>query len=130
MVRKRETDRASLPRVTPLADMQEDVTPDRVADLHSRGEIDLVDVREPYEHEAGRIAGARHIELARLSGQAGSLDPERPVVFYCRSGARSAVATQAFRASGFQAFNMSGGLLAWARQGLPLEPDGGSVADH
>ncbi len=113
-----------------LADLQEDVPPDRVAELHSRGEIDLVDVREPYEHEAGRIAGARHIELTRLSQEAGSLDAERPVVFYCRSGGRSAVATQAFRASGFQAFNMSGGLLAWEKRGLPLEPDGGSVADH
>ena len=113
-----------------LADLQEDVAPDRVAELHSSGEIDLVDVREPYEHDAGRIGGARHIELARLSQEAGSLDRLRPVVFYCRSGARSAVATQAFRASGFQAFNMSGGLLAWAGKGLPLEPDGGSVADH
>ena len=122
--------RASLLCVTALADLQEDVPPDRVAELHSRGEIDLVDVREPYEHEAGRIAGARHIEFARLSQEAGSLDAERPVVFYCRSGGRSAVATQAFRASGFQAFNMSGGLLAWEKQGLPLEPDGGSVADH
>ncbi len=113
-----------------LADLQEDVAPDRVAELHSSGEIDLVDVREPYEHDAGRIGGARHIELARLSQEAGSLDPRRPVVFYCRSGARSAVATQAFRASGFQAFNMSGGLLEWERKGLPLEPEGGSVADH
>jgi len=114
----------------PLADLQEDVEPDRVAELHARGEIELVDVREPYEHEAGRIAGARHIELTRLSEEAGSLDPQRPVVFYCRSGARSAVATQAFRASGFEAYNMSGGLLAWDRRGLPLEPNGGSVADH
>ena len=113
-----------------LSDLQEDVEPDRVAELHARGEIELVDVREPYEHEAGRIAGARHIELTRLSQEAGSLDSQRPVVFYCRSGARSAVATQAFRASGFQAYNMSGGLLAWDRRGLPLEPDGGSVADH
>ena len=113
-----------------LADLQEDVAPDRVAELHARGEVDLVDVREPYEHDAGRIAGARHIELARLSQEAGSLDRERPLVFYCRSGARSAVATQAFRASGYKAYNMSGGLLAWERKGLPLEPDGGSVADH
>jgi rhodanese-related sulfurtransferase len=116
--------------VTPLADLQQDVEPGRVAELHSSGEIDLVDVREPYEHDAGRIAGARHIEFARLTQEAGTLDPERAVVFYCRSGARSAVAAQAFRASGFQAFNMSGGLLAWARRGLPLEPDDGSVADH
>ena len=116
--------------MAPLADLQEDLEPDRVADLHARGEVELVDVREPYEHDAGRISGARHIEFAQLTQQAGSLDRERPVVFYCRSGARSAVATQAFRASGYQAFNMSGGLLAWERKGLPLEPDGGSVADH
>lgn len=116
--------------MTPLADLLEDVEPDRVAELHSRGEIELVDVREPYEHDVGRIAGARHIELARLSQEAGSLDRERPVVFYCRSGGRSAVATQAFRASGLRAFNMSGGLLAWAKRGLPLEPEGGSVAEH
>ena len=116
--------------MAPLADLQEDVAPDRVAELHARGEVDLVDVREPYEHDAGRIAGARHIELARLSQEAGSLDRERPVVFYCRSGGRSAVATQAFRASGYQAFNMSGGLLEWSKRGFPLAPDDGSVADH
>jgi len=52
------------------------------------------------------------------------------VVFYCRSGGRSAVATQAFRASGYDARNMSGGLLAWDRGGLPIEPEGGTVADH
>jgi len=116
--------------VTPLADLQEEVAPEEVAALHARGEINLVDVREPYEHEAGRIAGARHVAFAKLTQEAGSLDRELPTVFYCRSGGRSAVATQAFRASGFQALNMTGGLLAWAAQGLPLEPDDGSVADH
>lgn len=113
-----------------LEHLQEEVSPERVAELHERGEIELIDVREPYEHEAGRIAGARHVELIQLSGEAGSIDRSRPVVFYCRVGGRSAMATQAFRASGFDAHNMTGGLLAWAERGLPLEPDGGSVADH
>lgn len=116
--------------MAPLADLQEDIAPERVAELHAAGEIELVDVREPYEHEAGHIGGARHLEFTRLSGEAESIDRERPVVFYCRSGGRSAVATQAFRASGFDAHNMEGGLLAWAERGLPIEPDGGSVADH
>ena len=61
---------------------------------------------------------------------AAQLDQERPIVFYCRSGARSAMTTQAFRASGFQAFNLTGGLLAWVAKGLPIVPDGGTVADH
>ncbi len=110
--------------------LQEDLSPEQVADLHGRGRIELVDVREPYEHDAGRIAGARHISFAELSGAAESLDRKKPVVFYCRSGGRSAVATQAFRASGYDAYNMVGGLVSWHEKGLPLEPDDGSVADH
>ena len=49
---------------------------------------------------------------------------------YRRQGVGSALATQAFRASGFDANNMAGGLVAWAEKGLPLEPDDGSVAPH
>jgi rhodanese-related sulfurtransferase len=116
--------------MSPTPDLQEDISPEEVARLHRAGEIELVDVREPYEHEAGRIAGARHIEFAKLSQEASSLGKDKPVVFYCRSGGRSAVATQAFRASGFDARNMAGGLLAWDAGGLPLEPESGSVADH
>jgi rhodanese-related sulfurtransferase len=116
--------------VKSLADLQEDVAPDEVAALHERGEIELVDVREPYEREAGRIAGSRHVPLAQLTQEAGSFDPQRPLVFYCRVGSRSAMAAQAFRASGYQALNMTGGLVAWAAANLPLEPEDGSVADH
>ena len=46
------------------------------------------------------------------------------------SGARSAMATQAFRAAGWDAYNMSGGITAWADRGLPLEPEDGRVAEH
>jgi len=113
-----------------LDDLQEDVTPERVSELHAAGEIDLVDVRESYEREAGRIADTRHVQFAQLSKQAETVDRERPVIFYCRSGGRSAVATQAFRASGYDAYNMAGGLLAWVEKGLPIEPRDGVVADH
>ena len=98
--------------------------------MHSAGEVQLVDVREPHEHEAGRIAGARHVQLAELSAAAETIDRDRPVVFYCRVGARSEMAAQAFRASGWDARNMEGGLIAWTGEGLPLEPEGGTVADH
>lgn len=108
--------------------MENDLSPAQVAELARRGEVTLVDVREPYEHEAGHIAGDRHIPLERLGEAAGQLDG--PVVFYCRVGARSAMAAEAFRAAGLPAQNMAGGLLAWERTGLPLEPEGGSVAPH
>ena len=113
-----------------LEHLQEDLSPEEVKRLVDAGDADLIDVREPYEHEAGRIEGDRHVEIPQLTAAAQELDPERPVVFYCRSGARSAMATQAFRASGFQAYNLTGGLAAWVAQGLPIVPEDGTVADH
>jgi len=106
-----------------------DYTPRQVAQLLARGEIQLIDVRQPHEHAAGRIAGGRHLELAQLTAQAHTVEAGRSVVFYCRSGARSAMATKAFRGSGFDAHNMAGGLLEWRAAGLPLEPADGRVAD-
>jgi rhodanese-related sulfurtransferase len=108
-------------------EMGADYTPQEVARLQADGEIQLIDVREPYEHEAGRIAGDRLIALGNLSADAHTIDQARPVVFYCRSGGRSAMATQAFSEAGYDAHNMTGGLLAWDAAGLPLEPEGGYV---
>jgi len=107
-----------------------DVSPQEVRELHERGELQLIDVREPYEHEAGRIAGARHVELERLASKADTIDRERPVVFYCRLGARSGMAANAFRRAGYDARSMDGGIEAWHGQGLPMEPEDGQVADH
>ncbi len=107
-----------------------DVDPERAKSLIEGGDVQVVDVREPHEWDAGRIAGARHIELERLASQAETIDRDRPVVFHCRLGARSGMATQAFRASGYDAYNMTGGLTAWVERGLPLDPQGGTVADH
>jgi rhodanese-related sulfurtransferase len=87
-------------------------------------------VRETYEREAGYIEGTRHIELERLASSAGEIDRDGPVVFHCRLGARSAMAASAFRASGYDAYTMTGGIQAWVDAGLPIEPDGGYVADH
>src|SRR5689334_6779174 len=108
--------------------MADDYTPQQVAELLQDDDIQLIDVRQPEEREAGRIAGDRFIELAQLPGQVDTIDRDRTVVFYCRSGSRSAMATEAFRGAGFDAHNMTGGLLDWAAAGLPLEPDGGRVA--
>ena len=93
-------------------------------------ELQLVDVREPYEYEAGHIPTSRLIELGELSSQAGTLEQDRPVVFYCRVGSRSLMAAQALRAAGYEAYSMAGGLLRWAQEGRALAPDGGRVADH
>jgi rhodanese-related sulfurtransferase len=58
------------------------------------------------------------------------VERDRPVVFYCRVGARSGMAMQAFRASGYDAYSLTGGLVRWAAEQRPLSPEGGRVADH
>jgi rhodanese-related sulfurtransferase len=116
-------------RMCSLPTVDGDYTPRQVADMLDDPDIQLIDVRAPHEHAAGRIAGGRLIELGELSGEAESIDRDRPVIFYCRSGGRSAMATEAFRQAGFDAHNMTGGLLEWDAAGLPIEPDGGHVAE-
>src|SRR5215212_4693182 len=107
-----------------------DVDAAKAKALIDAGEVQLVDVRETYEWDAGRIGGARHIELERVASQAGTIDRERPVVFYCRIGARSGMAANAFRRAGYDAYSMDGGITAWDERGLPLEPSDGHVEDH
>ncbi len=107
--------------------MDGDYTPQQVAQLLQTTAIQLIDVRQPHEHAAGRIGGDRLIELTALTAEAETIDPHRPVVFYCRSGSRSAMATDAFRNAGYDAHNMVGGLIQWEASGLPLEPDDGYV---
>jgi rhodanese-related sulfurtransferase len=107
-----------------------ELEPEDVAEKLGTGEWQVVDVREPHERDAGYIEGTRHIEVAQLTAQAETLERDRPVIFYCRVGSRSAMATQAFRASGWDAYNMRGGIVEWAARGLPLAPEGGTVAEH
>ena len=109
---------------------ERDLSPQEVAELLAQGDVQVVDVREPYEWEAGRIAGARHIELEHLAGRSGEIDKDTKVVFHCRVGRRSAMASEAFAAAGYDAYNMAGGIQAWVDAGLPLEPEGGTVAAH
>jgi hydroxyacylglutathione hydrolase/adenylyltransferase/sulfurtransferase len=107
------------------------VDPAEVAEwLAEDPELQLIDVREDYERQAGHIEGSRHIELNQLASQAATITTERPVVFYCRVGSRSQMAAQAFRASGFRAHSMSGGLVRWAQEGRALAPEDGHVAEH
>jgi rhodanese-related sulfurtransferase len=110
---------------------QIEIDPQQLAEWMVRDpDLQVVDVREPYEREAGRIADSRHIQLVELTAQAATVERERPVVFYCRIGSRSDMAAQAFRASGYEAYSMRGGLTRWAQEGRPLEPRDGYVAEH
>jgi rhodanese-related sulfurtransferase len=89
----------------------------------------VVDVRAEHEWEMGRIEGATHLPLAELSERVGEIDRDRPVVFYCRGGNRSTMAAEALVAEGYEAVKLSEGIVGWADADLPLEPEGGRVAE-
>ncbi len=100
-----------------------EITP---AEAHRRalaGEVLLLDVREDDEWAAGRAAEAVHVALSRLDPS--TVPGELPVVAVCRVGSRSHVAAAALAARGLDAANMTGGMLAWQAQGLPVISDAG-----
>ena len=96
-----------------------ELSPQRASDLVEGGAA-LIDVRTPEERAVARIQGSRHIQLEQVAGEAESIDRDRPVVFYCKVGARSAMATEAFRAAGYEAYNLAGGINGWIKMGLPV----------
>jgi len=92
--------------------------------LAAHGAI-LLDVREPHEWQAGHAPRARHIPLSQVSRRAGELPAGRTVVTVCRSGPRSARAATLLTRQGREVSNLSGGMHAWARAGLPVVARGG-----
>lgn len=100
--------------------MSRDVEPRAAAALVAEGAL-AVDVREAAElQEDGYLEGSRHVPLGELSARAGELPADRPLVLICQSGTRSAMAAAALRASGYEAYSVAGGMLAWRRDGLPV----------
>lgn len=98
-----------------------------------KGESDLllVDVRESSEHEQGHLQGAHLVPRGILEAAADINYPkhdetlytarERPVVLYCATGGRSAMAALTLQLMGFkQVYNLAGGYMKWQEQGLPV----------
>jgi adenylyltransferase/sulfurtransferase len=84
--------------------------------LDSGDDLVILDVREPFEWEIGRIEGARLVPLGTLPARLGELDRARTYVLQCRSGVRSAQAQELLRRAGFRSLlNLRGGILAWGR---------------
>ncbi len=97
---------------------------------NGRGELFLLDVREPAEWQAGHIDGATHIPMGHLGVRQEELPADQPILCICRSGQRSAAVTGALEQAGYDAENLEGGLLAWVEARLPLvtgDGDDGTV---
>lgn len=84
----------------------------------------VLDIRDDGERKGGYIADSIHIPLRQLGEQVSKLEKyrDRPVVAYCRSGARSMSAASLLRRQGFeQVYNLAGGVMAWESEKLPLK---------
>ena len=110
--------------------MNLELEPSEVARRHQAGEIQLVDVREQFEYDAGHVPGSLHIPMNEVGGRAPEIDKDKPVAFICLMGTRSEMVTQYFKGQGYDAFNVSGGFAQWYLEKLPTEPENAKVAGH
>ena len=95
-----------------------DISPRELAERIRSGEdMQLVDVREGWEWQIAQIPGARLIPIDELGQHAASLDPNREVVVFCKSGARSLRAAEQLLSAGFGSVtNVSGGIQRWSEE--------------
>jgi hydroxyacylglutathione hydrolase len=87
------------------------------------GQVNVLDVRERDEWDAGHIRGARHVSFKLLPGAIDrlALSPADPVAVVCAAGMRSSTACSILRRRGFeQVTNVAGGMNAWNKAGLPV----------
>lgn len=99
-----------------------DVSPQEVFD-HA-AQLRLIDVRETSEYtdELGHAAQSELIVLGTLPDKLKSISQDKPIVFICRSGGRSAKAAAYAQQQGFtEVYNMQGGMMLWNQMALPVE---------
>jgi len=83
----------------------------------------LLDVREPWEWEAARIAGAQHIPMRDVPARVQELDSARDLVAICHHGGRSQQVAMFLEKNGFsKVHNLQGGVDAWSRTVDPAVP--------
>ena len=100
-----------------------EIPPETVHRWIGDGEAVLVDVREADELAQARLEEAVHVPMSAFNPERIPVDTGKKVVFICAQGARSEQVRQYVVARGIltEAYNMAGGLIAWAEAGLPLE---------
>lgn len=105
------------------------MTPAELRTRLTNGDCQVVDVREGDEWAAGHLAESIHMPLGDLADRLDELDPERPAVAVCHSGARSERAAAELQRAGLRADSLAGGLLAWDEHTGQATVSGGSEAD-
>jgi rhodanese-related sulfurtransferase len=88
------------------------------------GGVQVVDSREPHEHADGHVPGSLNIPHMATLVRADQLEKDKPILFICKSGQRSAVAAEFAAALGLSdLYNVEGGHDDWAEAGYPMDRD-------
>jgi rhodanese-related sulfurtransferase len=74
----------------------------------------LLDIREDMELEQASIAGAMHIPMGQIPERLDEIDKSKRIIVICHSGGRSAQVAGYLASLEYQAFNLTGGIMAWA----------------
>jgi rhodanese-related sulfurtransferase len=82
----------------------------------------LLDVREPWEYQAGHVPGAQLIPLGELEQRVNEVPRDQPVLAICHSGQRSLAAAGYLLQLGYPSVsNVEGGTAAWIERGYPVD---------
>jgi rhodanese-related sulfurtransferase len=88
------------------------------------GDVQVIDSREPHEHHDGHVPGSLNIQHMATLVRAKDLATDKPILFICKSGQRSAVAAEFAASLGLgPLYNVEGGHDAWAKAGYPMDTE-------
>lgn len=103
------------PTGEPMRSAVSEIQPSQLAErLEGGEELEIIDVREPYEWQLGHIPGARLVPLGRIAAEIPLLDKRRETILYCKVGVRSMFAAKQLADAGVsEVRNLAGGILRW-----------------
>lgn len=118
------TNNGSVSEPVDIASLPSLISPAQYQGAFVGGEVDylLLDVRTPQEFNGGHIDGAINIPVQELAQRISEVPADQPIVVYCRSGNRSATATDILTGAGYEdVYDIAGGTVAWSAAGYPLQ---------
>ncbi len=99
------------------------LSPQQAINLVNAEQGVFVDLRDAGDYRQGHIVGALHIPATKLGERMAELEKhrDRPVVLVCKMGQQSGAAAKQLRAGGFlRVYRMTGGMMEWSSQQLPV----------
>ena len=100
-----------------------EIAPEEAKQILDKGEAVLLDVREPWEIDTAKLAGAKLIPMGDLPARVQELDPDSHILVLCHHGRRSLQVTNWLREQGYaRAQSVKGGIDAWSQRIDPKVP--------